>query len=182
VVGIRLVAAVAAAGALTACTLTAQATGPMAGGARMHGARATSCTLPSGLPGTVVEVHLADMAGGMMWGGGRMMLRVVPSVVRPGTVTLVAYNMGTRPHELVVLPLAGGQVVGRRVVGTDGKVDESAALGEASTSCGSGPGEGIAAGSASWVTLTLAPGRYELVCNLKNHYPSGMYAELDVTG
>jgi uncharacterized cupredoxin-like copper-binding protein len=32
-----------------------------------------------------------------------------------------------------------------------------------------------------WVTVTLAPGRYELVCNLPGHYVSGMYGELTVT-
>jgi uncharacterized cupredoxin-like copper-binding protein len=31
-----------------------------------------------------------------------------------------------------------------------------------------------------WVTLQLAPGRYELVCNIKNHYHDGMFTELDV--
>lgn len=41
--------------------------------------------------------------------------------------------------------------------------------------------EGITSGSVGWTTLTLAPGRYELVCNLKNHYANGMYQELVVT-
>jgi len=27
----------------------------------------------------------------------------------------------------------------------------------------------------------LAPGRYELICNLPNHYADGMYQELVVT-
>jgi uncharacterized cupredoxin-like copper-binding protein len=31
------------------------------------------------------------------------------------------------------------------------------------------------------VTLHLAPGRYELVCNEKNHYARGMFTELDVS-
>ncbi len=30
-------------------------------------------------------------------------------------------------------------------------------------------------------TLTLTPGRYELLCNIAGHYGSGMYTELDVT-
>ena len=50
----------------------------------------------------------------------------------------------------------------------------------ASNECGAGAGEGIAPGDASWVTLALKPGRYELVCNLPGHYAAGMYAELDV--
>ena len=36
------------------------------------------------------------------------------------------------------------------------------------------------AAAVGWVTLQLTPGRYELVCNLKNHYANGMYQELDV--
>jgi hypothetical protein len=44
-----------------------------------------------------------------------------------------------------------------------------------------GAGEGIAPVDASWVTLALKPGRYELVCNLPGHYAAGMYGELDVT-
>ena len=168
---------------LSACTVTARATGPMMGGAQSRHAASIACAVPADLTGHVVTTHLADMSGGLMMSGrSRMMLRVAPSVVAAGRVTLVAYNMGTRMHELVVLPLAAGQQAGLRTVGADGKADESGSLGEASTTCGAGAGEGIAAGSASWVTLTLAPGRYELVCNVKNHYASGMYAELDVTG
>jgi len=29
--------------------------------------------------------------------------------------------------------------------------------------------------------VTLPPGRYELICNLPNHYADGMYQELVVT-
>ena len=90
-----------------------------------------------------------------------------------------------------VLPGAGGvpvlvlQVEGRpaaaAVPGPDGTVDDKANLGEASASCGAGAGEGIWAGTVSRTTLTLAPGRYELICNLPNHYADGMYQELQVT-
>jgi uncharacterized cupredoxin-like copper-binding protein len=41
--------------------------------------------------------------------------------------------------------------------------------------------QAIASGSVGWVTLTLPPGHYELVCNLQNHYASGMRQELVVT-
>jgi len=50
--------------------------------------------------------------------------------------------------------------------------------GEVSASCGADAGEGITSGSAGWTTLRLPPGRYELVCNLPNHYAAGMYQEL----
>ena len=76
---------------------------------------------------------------------------------------------------------AGGAGAGQRVPGADGKVDEAGSLGEASASCAAGSGKGITAGAVGWTTLTLAPGRYELVCNLKNHYANGMHQELDVS-
>ena len=31
------------------------------------------------------------------------------------------------------------------------------------------------------MTLTLTPGRYELLCNLPGHYTGGMYTELDIS-
>ena len=111
---------------------------------------------------------------------GRMMLAAAPRVVPAGQVTFVAVNRGARRHELVVLPLASDTPAGRRLVGADAAIDESASLGEASRSCGSGEGDGIEPGTVGWVTLALTPGRYELVCNRAGHYARGMYAELVV--
>jgi uncharacterized cupredoxin-like copper-binding protein len=168
-----------------------------------------ACTVPH-LAGSVVDVTLIDMGGrggmmqgrrpGPMMGGpgtqggyapgtqggygpsGHGMMRVLASrgTVPAGTVSLRVVNSGTRTHELVVLPLAAGQWPGDRPAGLGGRVSEAGSLGEASASCAPGAGKGIAPGTAGWVTLTLRPGRYELVCNLPGHYPQGMYAELDV--
>ena len=55
-------------------------------------------------------------------------------------------------------PPAGAQA-GQRVPGSDGKVDESRSLGEASASCAAGSGEGISAGAVGWTTVTLPAGR-----------------------
>ena len=121
------------------------------------------------------------MTGGTAPLGARMMLRAVPARVSAGPVSLVATNMGWRTHELVILPLAAGASAGQRVAGSDGKVAESGSLGEASTSCGAGAGDGITSGSVGWTTVTLAPGRYELLCNLPNHYADGMHQEIVVT-
>lgn len=136
--------------------------------------------------GTVVHVVLADMDMTQMMGGpasmnARMMLRATPSTVAAGTVTLQARDRGWRTHELVVLPLAAGAKAGQRIPGADGRVPETGSLGEASAACAAGAGDGIPAGSASWVTLKLSAGRYELICNLPNHYADGMFQELDVT-
>lgn len=104
-----------------------------------------------------------------------------PSAVGHETVSLRVSNTGAWTHELVVLPLPPGQSIGQRPVGANGKVDERGSVGDASRTCGAGTGDGIAPGQAGWTTLTLAPDRYELVCNMPDHYASGMYTELDVT-
>ena len=145
-----------------------------------------ACSAPSSLPGRTVTVMLADMGMTQMMGGtaplgARMMVRAVPATVPAGRISLVAENMGWRTHELLILPLKAGSLAGQRVPGPNSKVDETGSLGEASASCAAGSGEGISAGAVGWTTVTLSPGRYELVCNLPNHYVDGMHQELDVT-
>ncbi len=153
-------------------------------GMRYHSSTLT-CSAPRTLPGSRVRVTLADLGMmRMMHGtapmGAHMRLRVLPRRVPAGQVSLVAANVGWRTHELVVLPLAEGAVAGRRTPGPKGRISEAGALGEASRSCRAGTGEGIGAGTVGWTTLTLRPGRYELVCNLRNHYANGMYGVLVV--
>ena len=146
----------------------------------------TSCAIPN-LPGTVVNVTLMNSGGPMMGGpmmggvaGGMMRLTATPTSVPAGQVSFAATNMGSVNHELVILPLPTNQIVGTRPIQGDGSIDETGSLGEASNSCGAGSGDGIAPGTSSWVTLTLAAGRYELVCNLPGHYAAGMYTQLTV--
>jgi uncharacterized cupredoxin-like copper-binding protein len=183
----------AVAAALTAGSMGAfaSARGSASPGRAAMGSRmATSCTVPR-LPGSRVSVMLGDMAGSasagtmgsgrMMSGTSWMMLRAVPGRIAAGTVSIAVYNHGTRTHELVVLPLAAGATIGTRTVGADDTVSELGSLGEASNNCGAGAGEGLQAGSAGWITLSLKPGRYELICNLAGHYAAGMYTELDIT-
>ena len=141
---------------------------------------------PPTLPGSVVHVSVTDSGGPMGEGNGMMHpgamgLNMDRNTVPHGIVSILVTNDGSVKHEVVILPLAGAQVVGARPFGGDAKVDEAGSLGEASKSGGEGEGEGIAAGAVGWVTVTLAPGRYELVCNLPGHYVSGMYGELTVT-
>jgi uncharacterized cupredoxin-like copper-binding protein len=137
-----------------------------------------SCATPH-LPGTAVQVTAMDMTM-MRSGPGTMRLFTQPAAVPTGVVSLLVHNVGSRTHELVVLPVTANTTAGSRAVGADGRVDETGSLGEASRGCAAGTGNGIKAGATGWVTLTLSPGRYELVCNLKNHYANGMFAELDV--
>lgn len=126
-------------------------------------------------------------SGGYMMGSsrglpfGRMMtVMVSPDGVASGTVSFRVWNAGTIVHELVIMPMPPGGP-GSRPVGSDGKVDEGGSLGEASRSCAAGTGEGIQPGAQGWVTLQLAPGTYELICNLAGHYAMGMYAGLTVS-
>lgn len=171
----------------------------LAGVGRHHGplpAAPPSCAPPA-LPGSVVDVSLNDMgpmlggpmSGGPMMGGGMMghgmsgMMRITasPASVHAAPVSLRVFNRGDIDHEVVVMPLTAGRYAGQRPVGANGEVDETGALGEASQTCSSAEGDGIAPGQWSWTTVNLPAGRYELLCNIAGHYGSGMYTELDVS-
>jgi uncharacterized cupredoxin-like copper-binding protein len=140
------------------------------------------------LPGRVVNVSLTNMGGPMMggqgsamMGGGAMGLTADHASVPHGTVSFLVTNTGSIDHEMVILPLPSSQALGARPIGGDAKINETGSLGEASKSGGAGAGDGIAPGASGWVTVTLAPGQYELVCNLPRHYAAGMYTQLTVT-
>jgi len=146
------------------------------------------------LPGTVVNVSLADMGGSMMgqrggmmgqgrgmMSGGSMRLSADHATVPRGSVSFLVTNGGSIKHEMVILPLPASQAVGARPIGADAKIDEAGSLGEASNTNGKGAGQGIVPGASGWMTVTLAPGQYELVCNLPNHYTAGMFTQLTVT-
>jgi len=138
-----------------------------------------TCDTPS-LPGATVNVTESDMGSTMMGGGlMRPSLYVGPTTAPAGKVSFVVRNEGNLVHELVVMPFPNDGA-GTRPIGNDGKIDESASLGEASRSCAAGRGDGIAPGATSWVTLVLSPGRYELVCDEPWHYAAGMFDVLTV--
>ena len=188
-------------GALVAAVTALVASAAVAVGAGNGGAIPGGIGLPPGsspavpsLPGTVVNVSLADMGGSMMgqrgsmmgqgsgmMSGGSMRLSANHATVPHGTVSFLATNGGSINHEMVILPLPASQSVGARPTGTDAKVDEAGSLGEASNSNGTGTGQGVVPGASSWMTVNLAPGQYELVCNLPNHYTAGMFTQLTVT-
>ena len=181
--GRRLViVVVVAAVALAAVSTIGIATA--AGAFRSGRGGSANCSPPS-LPGTVVDVRLMNMrgpmAGGMMPAmGGTMRIVANRSTVPSGVVSFRVANAGTLVHELVILPLGPGTALGQRSVGTENRVDETGSLGEASSTCGGGAGDGIAPRTFSWVTAMLPAGDYELVCNLAGHYAAGMYTQLHV--
>ena len=142
-----------------------------------------SCTTPASLPGRRVTVTMQDMGmmGGVAPAGSRMLLTAAPAGSAAGRVTFIAANRGWRIHELVVLPLPPGAAAGERRVRSDGTVDEAGSLAETSAGCAAGTGDGIGSGQVGWVTVSLPTGRYELVCNERNHYVDGMHQEFVVT-
>jgi uncharacterized cupredoxin-like copper-binding protein len=141
---------------------------------------AISCPTPT-LPGTAVDVQVTE-AGDMMMSHAPMRATLVarPNSVQAGRVSFVVSNVGALVHELVILPLPA-EGPDTRPTGTDGMIDESRSLGEASRSRSAGTVDGIAPGSTGWVTRTLKPGRYELVCDQPWHYAAGMFDLLTVT-
>ena len=183
---LTVIIVVAAAILAAASVLAVAAAGGGFGRGMRSSNRQLSCSVPA-LSGTVIDATLINMGGPMMGGsgnsvmGGMMRLTLDHSTVSHGQVSFLAINGGSVNHELMVLPLPTDQIVGTRPIGPDAKVDEAASLGEASNTCAQGSGDGIAPGASSWVTVTLPPGRYEIVCNLAGHYAAGMYAQLTVT-
>ena len=187
---VALVASAAVAVGLIDRSPSGSPSGPsmMSGGARPSGPGSVTDSPPAApkASGTFVNVSLTDSGGPMGEGNGPMHpgamgLSADQGSVPHGTVSFVVTNAGAVKHEMVILPMAASQVAGTRPFGGDAKVDEAGSMGEASNSGGSGSGEGIEPGASSQVTVTLAPGRYELVCNLIGHYVSGMYRQLTVT-
>jgi uncharacterized cupredoxin-like copper-binding protein len=124
-----------------------------------------------------VNVSLTDKGGPAGQGNGAysssaMGLSTDLITVPHGPVSFIVNNVGSVPHEMLILPLASAQAVGTRPFGQDARIDETGSLGERSHSDPKASGR---------VTVTLTRGRYELVCNHVGHYVSGMYAELTVT-
>jgi uncharacterized cupredoxin-like copper-binding protein len=176
-----IIAAIVAGAALLIGTGALVALGASQSATPKNGAYGTiTCTAPS-LPGTTVDVQVTD-AGDSMMGQTpmRATLLATPVSVPAGKVSFVVANSGALVHELVILPLPTDGP-GTRPTGSDGKIDETQSLGESSRSCGAGTGDGIAPGSTAWTTVTLKPGRYELVCNQPWHDAAGMFDVLTVT-
>ena len=129
--------------------------------------------------GPVVHVTLNDRGTAILGTSSLMVLslHVSPTTIASGPVTIVATNVGALRHALYVWPV-------RRDVDATGLVQlasDSPSLGEASRSCGRGRGGGIAPGSSSWITLSLARGTYMLACDERGYYTSDMVRALRVT-
>jgi uncharacterized cupredoxin-like copper-binding protein len=107
-------------------------------------------------------------------GTGQMGIAVDQASVPAGKVTFIVKNNATsESHEMVViaLPSADAELpydaAKQRV--TESKVKS---LGEVSD---------LKPGASKSKTLTLKPGTYKLICNMKGHYKAGMSTVLTVT-
>ena len=130
----------------------------------VKGTVGSGCSVPS-LSGLTVDVTLSD-AGDAMMGQEPMMATLIadPATVPAGKVSFLAFNNGA---------LARGWSCSHfpRTVLARGRLEPMArsasprAWARRHDSCAPGAGDGIAPGSVGWTTMTLKPGRYELVCD-----------------
>lgn len=95
-----------------------------------------------------------------------------PKRVSSGDLRLSVSNHGPDNHELIVVRANGPRLPLR----TDGVTVNEETL-ERATVGVLEPGQ---PGSVRQLSLHLAPGRYELLCNMAGHYLGGMHAELVV--
>ena len=97
-------------------------------------------------------------------------LVVAPGHIRAGEAELVVRNQGPDTHELIIVRARRSRLPLR----LDGlTVDEEALRAVATV-------EGVAPKGVGRVRLHLAPGRYELFCNMAGHFMAGMHSELVV--
>ena len=95
---------------------------------------------------------------------------VEPGRIPAGDVELVVRNQGPDTHELIMVRSSSSQPQLRR----DGLTVDEEALQEV------GAAEGVHPHGVQRVRLRLAPGRYELFCNMAGHFMAGMHGELVV--
>ena len=88
-----------------------------------------------------------------------------------GEITFEVHNEGSRSHNLVIIRT---DLAADALPSLVGLVDEEAA-GEKIGEIEEFLRDVVEVGS-----FTLTPGRYVLICNLRGHYQSGMFAELTV--
>lgn len=95
---------------------------------------------------------------------------VTPDHIPAGETELVVRNQGPDTHELIIVPSQRSRLPLR----LDGlTVDEEALRATATV-------EGVGPKSVGRVRLHLAPGRYELFCNMAGHFMAGMHNKLVV--
>jgi uncharacterized cupredoxin-like copper-binding protein len=127
-----------------------------------------------------VLVASACSVSGRTAGAGRRLVRVnerdfritiAPHHVPAGDVLLVVRNQGPDTHELIIVRLRS-----RLPLRRDGLTVDERALDPVTVASLDGAGPG----AVRQERLHLAPGRYELFCNMAGHFMAGMQGELVV--
>ncbi|MDH4112280.1 MAG: sulfocyanin-like copper-binding protein [Actinomycetota bacterium] len=118
-------------------------------------------------------------------GSDSMYLRLSQETAAAGSVTFVVTNEGQKEHEFIVMQTdtpAGDFAI----VPEDESMSEE--MGHQHDFDEDAPGitvvdevADLAAGATEELTVTLDPGHYALVCNIKPHYQQGMWADFEVT-
>jgi uncharacterized cupredoxin-like copper-binding protein len=124
---------------------------------------ATGCSASGRMAGereTVVRVNERDFK-----------LAVTPNHVQAGNVRLVVRNHGPDTHEVIVVRSRS-----RLPLRRDGLTVDEQALSAVTVASVDGTGPG----GVEQVRVHLAPGRYELFCNMAGHFMAGMHGELVV--
>jgi uncharacterized cupredoxin-like copper-binding protein len=85
-----------------------------------------------------------------------------------GKITFIVKNSGKARHEFVVIRT---NVPAGKLPVKNGRASENGHKGEIGN---------LAPGATKKVTLTLAKGRYVLICNFSGHYQAGQHAAFTV--
>ena len=99
-------------------------------------------------------------------------ISATPTHFAAGDIQLVLRNKGPDTHELILVRSRA-----RLPLRPDGMTVDEQRLSVLTV----GSIEGTGPGSEGRVHLHLAPGRYELFCNMAGHFMAGMHAELVVS-
>jgi uncharacterized cupredoxin-like copper-binding protein len=128
---------------------------------------------------TVLVASACSASGRTAGGGGRLVrvserdfhITVAPNHVPAGDVLLVVRNQGPDTHELIIVRSRA-----RLPLRRDGLTVDERALDPVTVASLDGAGPG----AVRREQLHLAPGRYELFCNMAGHFMAGMRGELVV--
>jgi uncharacterized cupredoxin-like copper-binding protein len=99
-----------------------------------------------------------------------MYMNLDSTTIAAGTVSFTVTNEGVKKHEFVILS-TDAAISDLTVEGDEVVEDDYTAIDELGD---------VPAGDTQTLTVDLAPGHYDLICNLKGHVRMGMSAEITV--
>lgn len=100
-------------------------------------------------------------------------IHVTSQIAKAGKVTFTMTNYGTITHEMLIVKT--DIEPGKITIGADGRFNEDDPVSKVVDEISEyEPGKSVTK------TFDLAPGKYQLVCNIPAHYHSGMYIPFEV--